>query len=162
MVARGRVIKRPAGLHHVGTGSGWPIQPDRKPMLWRCHYWDEPMCSIYKFDKSKLIRDGYTRCMINCYRDTSLMQLVGVWVHDVYQAFRKGKVVEGTKALAQRAISIPSRRSRKSSPGSCGFEVVEPHGATAVRALSPSCPSLREVQRLQIAKFSELRVGLIA
>ncbi|MDX1411903.1 MAG: radical SAM protein, partial [Nitrospirales bacterium] len=28
---------------------------DWKLMLWRCHYWEKPMCSIYEFDKSKLI-----------------------------------------------------------------------------------------------------------
>jgi MoaA/NifB/PqqE/SkfB family radical SAM enzyme len=71
-------------------------------MLWRCHAWHEPMCSIYEFDSSKLIRDGCTQCMINCYRDTSLMQHVAVSVHDSYQALRKGKVVEGVKALMQR------------------------------------------------------------
>ena len=71
-------------------------------MLWRCHAWHEPMCSIYEFDSSKLIRDGCTQCMINCYRDTSLMQHVAVSVHDSYQAFRKGQVVEGVKALMQR------------------------------------------------------------
>jgi MoaA/NifB/PqqE/SkfB family radical SAM enzyme len=71
-------------------------------MLWRCHAWHEPMCSIYEFDSSKLIRDGCTQCMINCYRDTSLMQHVAVSVHDSYQAFRKGQVVDGVKALMQR------------------------------------------------------------
>ncbi len=70
--------------------------------LWRCHYWHEPMCSIYEFDSSKLIRDGCTACMINCYRDTSLMQHIGVSVRDAYQAFKKGHVLEGAKALTQR------------------------------------------------------------
>jgi MoaA/NifB/PqqE/SkfB family radical SAM enzyme len=71
-------------------------------MLWRCHAWHEPMCSIYEFNSSKLVRDGCTQCMINCYRDTSLMQHIAVSVHDSYQAFRKGQVVEGVKALMQR------------------------------------------------------------
>ena len=42
---------------------------DWQLMLWRCHHWEEPMCSIYEFDETKLVRDGCTRCMINCYRD---------------------------------------------------------------------------------------------
>jgi hypothetical protein len=71
-------------------------------MLWRCHAWHEPMCSIYEFDSSKLVRDGCTQCMINCYRDTSLMQHVAISTHDAYQAFRPGRVVEGVKALMQR------------------------------------------------------------
>ncbi len=71
-------------------------------LLWRCHYWEEPMCSIYEFDSSKLVRDGCTRCMINCYRDSSLMQNIAVSMHDAYQAYRKGKLVEGTKALTRK------------------------------------------------------------
>jgi MoaA/NifB/PqqE/SkfB family radical SAM enzyme len=71
-------------------------------MLWRCHYWEEPMCSIYDFDSTKLIRDGCTRCMINCYRDSSLMQHVAVSLHDAYDAFRHGKIGAGAKALARR------------------------------------------------------------
>ena len=71
-------------------------------LLWRCHYWEEPMCSIYEFDSSKLVRDGCTRCMINCYRDSSLMQNIAVSMHDAYQSYRKGKLVEGTKALTRK------------------------------------------------------------
>ena len=28
--------------------------------LYRCHFWETPMCNIYEFDASKLIRDGCT------------------------------------------------------------------------------------------------------
>jgi hypothetical protein len=42
--------------------------------------------------------------MIKCYRDTSLMQHIAVSVRDSYQAFRKGQVVEGVKALIQQKI----------------------------------------------------------
>src|SRR5499427_369647 len=42
--------------------------------LYRCHFWESPMCNIYEFDESKLIRDGCTRCMIDCYRDPSVLQ----------------------------------------------------------------------------------------
>ncbi len=28
--------------------------------LYRCHFWETPMCNIYEFDQSKLIRDGCT------------------------------------------------------------------------------------------------------
>ena len=75
---------------------------DWKLMLWRCHHWEEPMCSIYDFDETKLIRDGCTRCMINCYRDSSLMQHVAVNLHDSYQAFKRGDVKGGAKALAKK------------------------------------------------------------
>ncbi|MDJ0894206.1 MAG: radical SAM protein [Alphaproteobacteria bacterium] len=71
--------------------------------LWRCHHWEEPMCSIFDFDQSKLVRDGCTRCMINCYRDSSLMQHVAVSVHDGYQALRKGNLKGAAQALGRRA-----------------------------------------------------------
>ncbi|UCG13488.1 MAG: radical SAM protein [Deltaproteobacteria bacterium] len=74
---------------------------DWQLMLWRCHHWQEPMCSIYEFDGSKLVRDGCTRCMINCYRDSSLLQQIGVSVHDAYQALRRGNLLEGAKALTR-------------------------------------------------------------
>lgn len=75
---------------------------DWELMLWRCHYWEEPMCSIYEFDSTKLVRDGCTRCMINCYRDSSLMQHIAVSLHDAYEAFRHGNIGTGAKALTRR------------------------------------------------------------
>ncbi len=70
--------------------------------MWRCHFWHEPMCSIYEFDSSKLVRDGCTKCMINCYRDSSLMQHIAVSVHDAYQSVKKGKLLDATKALTRK------------------------------------------------------------
>lgn len=58
--------------------------------LWRCHYWDRPMCGIREFDESRRVRDGCTRCMIDCYRDSSVMHHIGVSAHDGYVALRKG------------------------------------------------------------------------
>lgn len=70
--------------------------------LWRCHFWHEPMCSIYEFDSSKLIRDGCTKCMINCYRDSSLMQNIAVSMQDAYQSLKKGKLLDTAKALTRQ------------------------------------------------------------
>ncbi|ACK64768.1 Radical SAM domain protein [Rippkaea orientalis PCC 8801] len=70
--------------------------------MWRCHYWHEPMCSIYEFDSSKLVRDGCTKCMINCYRDSSLMQTIAVSVHDAYQSAKKGQFGDMIKALTRK------------------------------------------------------------
>ena len=70
--------------------------------MWRCHFWHEPMCSIYEFDSSKLVRDGCTKCMINCYRDSSLMQHIAVSMHDAYQSMKKGKLLDTAKALTRK------------------------------------------------------------
>ena len=63
---------------------------DWKLQLWRCHFWEEPLCSIYDFDETKLVRDGCTRCMIDCYRDASTMQHIAVSAHDAIKSLRSG------------------------------------------------------------------------
>jgi MoaA/NifB/PqqE/SkfB family radical SAM enzyme len=60
--------------------------------LYRCHFWEKPMCNIYEFDSSKLIRDGCTRCMIDCYRDPSVLQFVAINASDAWHNLKKGKV----------------------------------------------------------------------
>ena len=74
---------------------------DWNAMLWRCHYWEAPMCSIYEFDETKRIRDNCTRCMIDCYRDSSAMQHVAVSVHDSFQALKSGRVGESARAMTR-------------------------------------------------------------
>jgi MoaA/NifB/PqqE/SkfB family radical SAM enzyme len=70
--------------------------------LWRCHNWDRPMCHIKDFDGSQRVRDGCTKCTIDCYRDSSVMQHVGVSVHDAYQSFKRGHLREGAAALTRK------------------------------------------------------------
>ncbi len=60
--------------------------------LYRCHFWETPMCNVYEWDDSKLIRDGCTRCMIDCYRDPSVLQHVAINASDAWQALRKGRL----------------------------------------------------------------------
>src|SRR6185436_16085658 len=59
--------------------------------LYHCHFWEKPMCSIYEFDETKLIRDGCTRCMIDCYRDPSILQFVAISASDAYHHVRRGQ-----------------------------------------------------------------------
>jgi len=70
--------------------------------LYRCHAWDKPMCSIYDFDESKLIRDGCTRCMIDCYRDPSVLQFIAISVSAAWQNTRKGKLGAAVKNILDR------------------------------------------------------------
>jgi len=65
--------------------------------LYRCHFWETPMCNVYEWDESKLIRDGCTRCMIDCYRDPSVLQFVAVNAMDTWQAIKKGNLVKAAK-----------------------------------------------------------------
>jgi MoaA/NifB/PqqE/SkfB family radical SAM enzyme len=70
--------------------------------LYRCHFWETPMCSIYDFDETKLIRDGCTRCMIDCYRDPSVLQLVAVNASDAWQALRRGRPLQAARHVLDR------------------------------------------------------------
>lgn len=70
--------------------------------LYRCHFWEKPMCSIYEFDSSKLIRDGCTRCMIDCYRDPSVLQFVAINASDAWQDLKRGKLVSAAKHVFDR------------------------------------------------------------
>jgi MoaA/NifB/PqqE/SkfB family radical SAM enzyme len=75
---------------------------DWKLDLYRCHFWETPMCNIYEFDQSKLIRDGCTRCMIDCYRDPSVLQFVALSASDAWQNLKRGKVLAAAKNIFDR------------------------------------------------------------
>ena len=70
---------------------------DWKLDLYRCHFWETPMCSIYEFDASKLIRDGCTRCMIDCYRDPSVLQFVAISASEAWNNLKQGKLGAAAK-----------------------------------------------------------------
>lgn len=70
--------------------------------LYRCHFWETPMCSIYEFDSSRIIRDGCTRCMIDCYRDPSVLQHVAISLSDAYAEVKKGRWMRAARTLLDR------------------------------------------------------------
>jgi MoaA/NifB/PqqE/SkfB family radical SAM enzyme len=70
---------------------------DWKLDLYRCHFWETPMCNVYDWDEAKLIRDGCTRCMIDCYRDPSVLQRVAINASDAWQATKKGHLLTAAK-----------------------------------------------------------------
>jgi MoaA/NifB/PqqE/SkfB family radical SAM enzyme len=75
---------------------------DWKLDLYRCHFWETPMCNIYDFDASKLIRDGCTRCMIDCYRDPSVLQFIAVNASDAWHNAKRGKLIAVAKNVLDR------------------------------------------------------------
>lgn len=62
---------------------------DWKLDIYRCHYWKEPICHIRQFGPDKLIRDDCQLCMIDCYRDPSVMQHIAVALTDAAGLARK-------------------------------------------------------------------------
>jgi MoaA/NifB/PqqE/SkfB family radical SAM enzyme len=67
--------------------------------LFRCHAWHEPMCKVWDWDDSKLIRDGCTKCMIDCYRDPSVLQFVAISASDAYNNLKQGKISAAAKNI---------------------------------------------------------------
>jgi hypothetical protein len=57
------------------------------------------MCNIYEFGASKLIRDGCTRCMIDCYRDSSVLQFVAISASDAWNNLKRGKLIAAAKTM---------------------------------------------------------------
>ena len=70
--------------------------------LYRCHAWASPMCNIYDFDSSKLVRDGCTRCMIDCYRDPSVLQFAAVSAGDAYHDLLQGRILRAAQSIFDR------------------------------------------------------------
>ncbi len=70
--------------------------------LWRCYNWKDPMCSIDEFDGSQRIRDGCTDCMIDCFRDASVLHHIGISFSDAFQSLRSGRPAGALKALFRR------------------------------------------------------------
>lgn len=70
--------------------------------LYRCHYWETPICSIYDFDQTKIIRDGCTRCMIDCYRDPSVLQFAAISASDAWNNLKKGRLLPAARNIFDR------------------------------------------------------------
>jgi MoaA/NifB/PqqE/SkfB family radical SAM enzyme len=70
--------------------------------LYRCHNWSSPMCSIQDFDGSQIVRDDCTRCMIDCYRDPSVLQFIAASVSDAWHHLRRGRVLKAAGHLLDR------------------------------------------------------------
>jgi MoaA/NifB/PqqE/SkfB family radical SAM enzyme len=78
--------------------------------LYRCHNWDKPMCHITEFDGSQRVRDGCTACMMDCYRDSSVMQHIAVSASDGVRAVGKGQMGQALKHWfnAKNLVSLKS------------------------------------------------------
>ncbi|MCE5200056.1 MAG: radical SAM protein [Armatimonadota bacterium] len=72
--------------------------------LYRCHAWPKKMCTIWDFDSSKLVRDGCTRCMIDCYRDASVLHNVGIALYDAKVDLSRARPVMALTHVANRAL----------------------------------------------------------
>lgn len=70
--------------------------------VYRCHFWKKPMCKIHDFSPDQFIRDNCQLCMIDCYRDPSVMQFIAVSLTDANRYFHEGKYWEACRALLRK------------------------------------------------------------
>jgi len=85
--------------------------------LWRCQFWHEPICKVGEFDASMTIRDDCTLCMIDCYRDSSLLHHVGVSLHDAWHAFKRGNRLLPWENWSPKPPGIHCCRCLRMRPG---------------------------------------------
>ncbi len=88
--------------------------------LYRCHFWETPMCKVQDWDESKLIRDGCTRCMIDCYRDPSVLQHVAISASDAFNNFKKGDLVGAARNIFDRRNLTSLKAVWEGTNGSAG------------------------------------------
>lgn len=70
--------------------------------VWRCDAWKRPMCSVWDFAETPLIRDGCTACVADCYRDSSVMLHFAVSLGDALHELRNKHLITAIKILADR------------------------------------------------------------
>lgn len=66
--------------------------------LYRCHNWAEPLCHVFEFDGSQRVLDGCTNCMMDCYRDASVMQHIAVSLSQGVDSLAKGQITRALRA----------------------------------------------------------------
>jgi MoaA/NifB/PqqE/SkfB family radical SAM enzyme len=67
--------------------------------IWRCDAWREPMCSVWDFAETPLVRDGCTACIADCYRDSSVMLHFAVSLGDALDCLSKGHITAALKTM---------------------------------------------------------------
>ena len=103
-----------------GCLAGWKFfYLDWHLQLWRCHNWDRPLCDIREFDGTQRVRDGCTACMIDCYRDDSVMQHVGVAVSDGMRAAARGDARQAWSHWVDRRNLVSAGAAVAPQPPGC-------------------------------------------
>jgi MoaA/NifB/PqqE/SkfB family radical SAM enzyme len=117
-----------------GCLAGWKFfYLDWNLQLWRCHNWNRPLCDIRDFDGTQRIRDGCTACMIDCYRDDSVMQHIGVAVSDGLRAAIRGDLRQAWNHWVDRRNLVSAREAIQTVTSWMRIPPnisVEPDGAT--------------------------------
>src|SRR5438270_3621445 len=67
--------------------------------IWRCDAWQKPMCSVWDFAQTPLVRDGCTACIADCYRDSSVMLHFAVSLGDALDSLSNAHLAAAFKTI---------------------------------------------------------------
>jgi len=73
--------------------------------IWRCEAWNEPLGSVFDLDGIDDRRDRCTACMMNCYRDTSVLMHAGLAVEDALAAAGDARFGQAATLLFRRSVA---------------------------------------------------------
>ncbi|MEZ5833925.1 MAG: radical SAM protein [Dongiaceae bacterium] len=78
--------------------------------VYRCDFWSTKMCTIEEFATAPFVRDGCTKCMSVCYRDSSVFFNFPVAIGDAMRLVGRGRL----GAALGTMFSSSARRSLRS------------------------------------------------
>lgn len=70
--------------------------------VYRCHYFNEKISAVEDLADAEPIRDGCAACMIDCYRDPSVLQFFAVSLSDSLKLLAKGRLNEAAGKIFDR------------------------------------------------------------
>ena len=79
---------------------------DWKLDAYRCHFMERPICPIEELPDAAPIRDGCARCMIDCYRDPSVLQHFFVNLADALSDLRRGRPVRALSRMLDKSAYL--------------------------------------------------------
>ena len=73
--------------------------------IWRCEAWHEPLGSVFNFENIPDIRDRCTKCVMSCYRDTSVLMHAGIAALDAVKHIKAGQPARAAATLFRRSVA---------------------------------------------------------
>ncbi len=73
--------------------------------IWRCEAWNEPLGSVFDFDRIPDQREPCNACMMGCYRTASMLMHAAVAATDAARALAAGQVGPAVASLLRRSVA---------------------------------------------------------
>jgi len=73
--------------------------------VWRCEAWHEPLGPVFDFGRFADDRTHCTACIMNCYRDTTVLMHAGVAASDAATALAHARPLAAARAVFTRSVA---------------------------------------------------------